>query len=62
MLGLEVIGHTVKLVTSDGIVTTLIMELKRRKQKVLKQSDVIQYGHHMLASCFTHGHLGQGTQ
>jgi len=30
-LGLEVIGHTATLVTSDGIVTTLIMGLKRRK-------------------------------
>jgi len=30
-LGLEVISHTVTSVTSDGRVTTLIMELKRRK-------------------------------
>jgi len=32
-LGLEsdVIGHTVTSVTSDGIVTALIMRLKRRK-------------------------------
>ena len=30
-LGLEVISHTVTSVTSDGVVTTLIMELKRRK-------------------------------
>jgi len=30
-LGLEVINHTVTLVTSDGIVTTLITGLKRRK-------------------------------
>ena len=30
-LELEVIGHTVTSVTSDGAVTTLITELKRRK-------------------------------
>ena len=30
-LGLEVIGHTVTLVTSDGVVTTLIIGLKRKK-------------------------------
>ena len=30
-LGLEVIGHTVTSVTSDGVVTTLITELKRRE-------------------------------
>jgi len=30
-LGLEVIGHTVTSVTSDGVVTTLIMGLERRK-------------------------------
>ena len=29
-LGLEVIGHTVTSVTSDGMVTTLIMELEKR--------------------------------
>jgi len=30
-IGEEVIGHTVTSVTSDGVVTTLITELKRRK-------------------------------
>ena len=30
-LGLEVISHTVTSVTSDGMVTTLIMGLKRRE-------------------------------
>jgi len=30
-LGLKVIGHTVTSVTSDGVVTTLIMKLKRRE-------------------------------
>ena len=30
-LGLEVISHTVTSVTSDGMVTTLIMGLKRRR-------------------------------
>jgi len=30
-LGLEVISHTVTLVTSDGMVTTLITGLERRK-------------------------------
>jgi len=30
-IGVEVIGHTVTSVTSDGGVTTLIMELKRRE-------------------------------
>jgi len=30
-LGLKVIGHTVTSVTSDGVVTTLITGLKRRK-------------------------------
>ena len=30
-LELEVIGHTVTSVTSDGVVTTLITGLKRRK-------------------------------
>jgi len=29
--GLKVICHTVTSVTSDGVVTTLIMELKRRE-------------------------------
>jgi len=29
--GLEVIGHTVTSVTSDGVITTLIMGLKRKK-------------------------------
>jgi len=28
------------------------------KWKELEQSDVIQHGHHMLASCITHGRLG----
>ena len=46
----------------DGIVTRLITGLGRMKQKVLEQSDVIQHGQHMLASCYTHGHLGQGAQ
>ena len=46
----------------DGVVTRLITGLKRRTQKELEQSDVIQHGHHMLASCITHGHLGQGAQ
>ena len=46
----------------DGIVTRLIIGLGRMKQKVLEQSDVIQHGQHMLASCYTHGHLGQGAQ
>jgi len=36
-----VIGHTVTSVTSDGVVTALVMGFKRRKQKVLKQDDVI---------------------
>ena len=39
-LGLEVICHTVTSVTSDSKITTLIMGLKRRKQKVLEQSDI----------------------
>ena len=30
-LGLEVIGHAVTSVMSDGVITTLIMELKRKK-------------------------------
>jgi len=30
-LGLEVIGHTVTSVTSDSVVTVLIMGLERRK-------------------------------
>jgi len=30
-LGVEVIGHTVTSVTSDGVVTVLIIELERRK-------------------------------
>ena len=30
-LGLGVIGHTVTSVTSDGVITILIMGLKRRK-------------------------------
>jgi len=30
-IGVEVIGHTVTSVTSDGVVTTLITGLKRRK-------------------------------
>ena len=30
-LGLEVIGHTVTSVTSDGVVTILITELERRE-------------------------------
>ena len=46
----------------DGIVTRLITGYRRRKQRVLEQSDIIQHGHHMLASCYTHGHLGQGAQ
>ena len=58
-LGLEVICHTVTLVTSDSGVTTLITGLKRRKQKILEQSDIIQHRHHMLTSCFTHGHQGR---
>ena len=46
----------------DGVVTGLITGYKRKKQKVLEQSDVIQHGQHMLASCYTHGHLGQDAQ
>jgi len=53
-----VIGHTATSVIPDGVVTTLITGLKRREEKILEQSDVIQHGHHMLASCFTHGNLG----
>ena len=30
-LGLEVIGYTVTSVTSDGVITILIMELERRE-------------------------------
>jgi len=30
-LGVEVIGHTVTSVTSDGVVTALVMRLKKRK-------------------------------
>ena len=30
-LGLEVIGHTITLVTSDGVVTALITGLERRE-------------------------------
>jgi len=30
-LGLEVIGHAVTSVTSDSVIITLIMELKRKK-------------------------------
>jgi len=30
-LGLEVIGHNVTSVTSDGVVTTLIMELEKKE-------------------------------
>jgi len=30
-LGVEVIGHTFTSVTSDGVVTALVMGLKRRK-------------------------------
>ena len=57
-LGLEVIGHAATSVTSDGVVTTLITRFKRRKLKVLEQSNVIQHGYHMLASYLTHSHLG----
>ena len=46
----------------DGEVTRLITGYGRRKQKVLEQSDVIQHGQNMLASYYTHGHLGQGAQ
>ena len=46
----------------NGVVTRLITRLGRRKQKRLEQSDVIQHGQHMLASCHTHGTLGQGAQ
>ena len=42
----------------DGVIT----RLRRMEQKVLEQSDVIQHGQHMLALCYTHGHLGQGAQ
>jgi len=57
-LGLEVICHTVTSVTSDGMVTALIIGLERRESKVLEQNDIIQHEYHMLASCLTHGHLG----
>ena len=46
----------------DGIVTRLITRLGRMKQKVLERSDIIQHEQHMLASCYTHGYLGQGAQ
>ena len=46
----------------DGVVMRLITELGRMKQKILEQSDVIQHEHYMLASCYIHGHLGQGAQ
>ena len=46
----------------EGVVTRLITGLERMKQKVLEQSNVIQHGQHMLASCYTHGCLGQGAQ
>ena len=58
--GLSVtLSHQSKL---DGVVTRLITGLRRMKQKELEQSDVIQHEHYMLASCITHGHLGQGVQ
>ena len=46
----------------DGIVTRLIIELGRMKQKILEQSNVIQHEQNMLASYYTHDHLGQGAQ
>ena len=46
----------------DGVVTRLIMRSGKRRQKVLEQSDIIQHGQHMLASCNTHGTLGQSAQ
>ena len=61
-LGLKVTGHTVTSVTFDGVVTTVIIELERKKQKVLEQSNIIQHGHHILISCFIYGHLGQDIQ
>ena len=61
-IGLEVISHAVTSVTSDGVTTILIIGLKRKKQKVVEQSDIIQHGHHMLTSCLIHGHLGQSAQ
>ena len=59
-LGLEVICHTVTLVTSDSIVTTLIMKLKKRKQKVLEQNDIIQHGHCYKTRVWTDFGQGQG--
>ena len=47
---------------SNSVVTRLITGLRRMKQKELEQSDVMQHGYHMLASCITHGHLGQDAQ
>ena len=35
------IGHMVTPVTTDGVVTTLIIGLKRRKQKVLELNNII---------------------
>ena len=59
-LGLSVmLSHQSQI---DGVVTRLIMGLRRMEQKILKPSDVIQHGQHMLAPCYTHGHLGQGAQ
>ena len=46
----------------DGVITRLITRLRRIEQKILEQGDVIQHGQHMLASCHTHGHLGQDAQ
>ena len=43
-LGLEVICHTVTSVTSDGVITTLITELKEKEVEGSGKSDIIQHG------------------
>ena len=57
-LGLGLIGHAVTSVTSCWQSHKTDHKTWENLVEDLRTSDVIQHGHHMLASCITHSHLG----
>jgi len=57
-LGLGFISHAVTSVTNWWHNHKTNHEMWEKEVEGSRTSDVIQHGHHMLASCITHGHLG----
>ena len=56
-LGLGLICHTVTLSQPNGVVIRQITRLGENLVENLRTNNIIQHGHHMLASWTTHGCL-----